>query len=160
MLGIHADYPRRRLRRSSDGALGQPGVGNTRATHSAGPIERCSQQLPFQDPSAAGMGWADCFSAPRAFMATSFMPKFELSDDEIKSLVIFLKSGRGMNFAETSLQRFQARVQKTSAISSTPGSAAAEGASAARGEQIVGQRACTACHKLGDKDGRVSPDLN
>ncbi len=31
------------------------------------------------------------------------MPKFNLSDDDVKALVIFLKSRRGMNFAETSL---------------------------------------------------------
>ena len=32
--------------------------------------------------------------------------------------------------------------------------------SAARGEQLITQRACTACHKLGDHDGHISPDLD
>ena len=40
---------------------------------------------------------------PRANLATSFMPKFNLSDDDVQSLVIFLKSRRGMNFAETAI---------------------------------------------------------
>ncbi|HBY58788.1 MAG TPA: hypothetical protein DEH78_03135 [Solibacterales bacterium] len=37
---------------------------------------------------------------PRANSATSFMPKFKLSGDDTKALVIFLKSRRGKSFAE------------------------------------------------------------
>ena len=32
--------------------------------------------------------------------------------------------------------------------------------SVAHGEQLLAQRSCTACHKLGEKDGKVSPDLS
>ena len=49
---------------------------------------------------------------PRAFSATSFMPKFDLTDDQLKALVIFLKSRRGMNFAETSLDQYRAHLQQ------------------------------------------------
>ena len=38
---------------------------------------------------------------PRANLATSFMPKFNLSEADVRALVIFLKSRRGINFAET-----------------------------------------------------------
>ena len=40
---------------------------------------------------------------PRDYSAVSFMPKFDLTDDEIKALVVFLKSRRGMNFSETTM---------------------------------------------------------
>jgi mono/diheme cytochrome c family protein len=95
---------------------------------------------------------------PRAFQPTSFMPKFDLTDDEIKALTVFLKSRRGKNFAETSLGQYRARVQQTKigehAIAQTMA------ASPARGEQLVSERSCTACHKLGDRDGHIAPDLS
>jgi len=96
---------------------------------------------------------------PRAVMPTSFMPQFNLSDDELKALVVFLKSRRGMNFAETSIDKYRAHLQKTSmAVGTTV--PADESPSAANGERLIEQRSCTACHKLGDRDGHVSPDLN
>lgn len=98
---------------------------------------------------------------PRANLATSFMPKFNLSDEDVRALVIFLKSRRGMNFAETSLERYRARLD----VRRAEPSAAARAAVAAptlssRGEQLISERACTACHKLGDKDGGIAPDLS
>ena len=47
---------------------------------------------------------------PRANLATSFMPDFHLQPADVESLVIFLKSRRGVNFAETSLDRYKAHV--------------------------------------------------
>lgn len=96
---------------------------------------------------------------PRAFMATSFMPQFHLSDEELKPLVIFLKSRRGMNFAETSIEKFKAHLQQASATTTTEG-AAATTLTAADGEKLIALRSCTACHKLGDQDGRISPNLD
>jgi len=101
---------------------------------------------------------------PRANLATSFMPKFNLSDGDVKSLVIFLKSRRGVNFAETSLARYRARLTPVKA-EITPEAAlnkpvikAADLVS--QGKQLFEDRACTACHKLGDKDGGIAPDLS
>ena len=98
---------------------------------------------------------------PRTYQAASFMPKFDLTDDEIKALVIFLKSRRGMNFAETSLEKYRVRLQE---VKLTPAAATAErpaaGVTAARGEELISQRACTACHRLGDRDGHIAPDLS
>jgi sulfur oxidation c-type cytochrome SoxX len=96
---------------------------------------------------------------PRDYSAVSFMPKFDLTDDEIKALVVFLKSRRGMNFSETTMEQYKARLQQTS-LPAGAGGAAENTPSPARGEQLVAQRSCTACHKLGDKDGHVSPDLS
>ncbi|HMV84383.1 MAG TPA: c-type cytochrome [Blastocatellia bacterium] len=106
---------------------------------------------------------------PRANSATSFMPKFDLKDDEVKALVVFLKSRRGINFAETSLDRYRAGLNKgkegsptlTTAAETTP--KAESGASAsliALGNQLVNDRSCLACHKLGNRDGGIAPDLS
>jgi mono/diheme cytochrome c family protein len=94
---------------------------------------------------------------PRFFQATSFMPKFDLSDDQIKALIIFLKSRRGMNFSETSLDKYRARLQQTRMKGQSPAEIVP---SAARGEQLIADRSCTACHKLGDSDGHIAPDLS
>jgi len=91
---------------------------------------------------------------PRANLATSFMPKFNLADADVKALVIFLKSRRGVNFAETSLDRYKAHVENV-AVVIPPGTAGEKA-----GEQLLNDRACTACHKLGEKDGGIAPDLS
>jgi sulfur oxidation c-type cytochrome SoxX len=91
---------------------------------------------------------------PRANLDTSFMPKFNLSEADVRSLVIFLKSRRGVNFAETSLDRYKAHVENV-AVVIPPGTAGEKA-----GEQLLADRACTACHKLHDKDGGIAPDLS
>ncbi|MGA9642573.1 MAG: c-type cytochrome [Terriglobales bacterium] len=96
---------------------------------------------------------------PRDYSAVSFMPKFDLNDDEIKALVVFLKSRKGMNFAETTMDQYRAKLQQTS-LPAGVGANADNTPSAARGEQLIAQRSCTACHRLGDKDGHISPDLS
>lgn len=97
---------------------------------------------------------------PRANSATSFMPKFRLSDAETKALVVFLKSRRGLNFNETGLDRYRARtggVELASAGGIDPGLPQVE--LAAVGERLVRERACTACHRVGGEDGGIAPDL-
>jgi mono/diheme cytochrome c family protein len=91
---------------------------------------------------------------PRANLATSFMPDFHLGQADVESLVIFLKSRRGVNFAETSLDRYKAHVANV-AVVIPPGTAGEKA-----GQQLLGDRACTACHKLGDRDGGIAPDLS
>jgi sulfur oxidation c-type cytochrome SoxX len=98
---------------------------------------------------------------PRANLATSAMPNFHLPKDDVKALVIFLKSRRGMNFAETSLQRYRlASLSANQPVESTAKEPELTGpALAARGRDLIAERACTACHKLLDKDGGIAPDL-
>ena len=91
---------------------------------------------------------------PRANLATSFMPDFHLGQADVEALVIFLKSRRGVNFAETSLDRYKAHVANV-AVVIPPGTAGEKA-----GQQLLGDRACTACHKLGDRDGGIAPDLS
>ena len=99
---------------------------------------------------------------PRANLATSFMPKFNLSESDVRDLVIFLKSRRGVNFAETSLQRYRAALNAKRPSEETGKELPAPQGAAllAAGEKAVGERACTACHKLGERDGGIAPDLS
>ena len=99
---------------------------------------------------------------PRANITTSFMPKFNLTKADVKSLAIFLKSRRGVNFAETSLQRYRAALNaKRPSSEETAKQVTLQGlALAAHGEKVISDRACTACHKLRDRDGGIAPDLS
>lgn len=102
---------------------------------------------------------------PRANSATSFMPKFNLSEEETKALVVFLKSRRGVNFSETSLDRYRAGLSKEKEASPMLTEVAetkpvASGSLIALGEKLINDRSCLACHKLGNRDGGVAPDLS
>lgn len=104
----------------------------------------------------------ESISDPRANLATSVMPKFQLSDADTRALVVFLKSRKGKNFSETAIQRYRAKltggaelVQATvKPVAITPATMVQQG------EKLVSDRACLACHKLGAKDGGVAPDLS
>lgn len=87
------------------------------------------------------------------------MPKFDLKDDEVRSLVIFLKSRRGFNFNETSLERYRAHLG-VAKVDSSAEVAAVTGDPKVIGAKLVKDRACAACHKLGDVDGGIAPDLS
>ncbi len=78
---------------------------------------------------------------PRAYSAASFMPKFDLSDDEIKALVVFLKSRRGMNFSETSLGVYRARLQQTQMKVSADEKAGTANAPVRRTRRAIDRRA-------------------
>jgi sulfur oxidation c-type cytochrome SoxX len=98
---------------------------------------------------------------PRANSNTSFMPKFHLNDADVKALVVFLKSRRGLNFAETSLERYRAQLNAKNAppVMNAAMTSSRPVVSAAAGEKLVLDKACMACHKLGDRDGGIAPDL-
>ncbi len=111
---------------------------------------------------------------PRANLATSFMPKFNLSEEDVKALTIFLKSRKGINLTETSLDRYRAKlgVPKSeaeagsgpSAVPAPPPNAKTAGAPgealAQQGLELVQSKACGACHKVGGADGVIAPDLS
>ena len=102
---------------------------------------------------------------PRANSATSFMPKFNLTNDEVRALVTFLKSRRGFNYSETTLDRYRATLNKSQAPPPSPTAANTSSVPvsadlAKTGEQLINEKACAACHKIGDKDGGIAPDLS
>lgn len=128
-------------------------------------IEGLSDGVLAPDLTEVGRKWRvdylwESIVDPRANLATSFMPKFNLSDEDVKALTIFLKSRRGINFNETSLSRYKAHL--TGAKVEEPGTrpVASSGDLAARGAQLIRDKACIACHKLGKLDGGIAPDLS
>jgi cytochrome c oxidase cbb3-type subunit 2 len=90
------------------------------------------------------------------------MPAFRLSDDEVKALVIFLRSRRGVNFNETSLDRYRASLSAPPPVRAgdLPLTIEPTAEMTSLGEQLIHDRACLACHKLGAEDGGVAPDLS
>ncbi len=135
-------------------------------------IEGISNGTLGPDLSDVGKKWNlnylhESIADPRANSVTSFMPKFNLTDEEIKALVIFLKSRRGFNYAETTLDRYRATLNKGQVAPTTPpvpnpltSTTPVSTDSVKLGEQLIAERACVACHKLGDKDGGIAPDLS
>lgn len=110
---------------------------------------------------------------PRANSKTSVMPKFNLNEAEVRALVTFLKSRRGINYSETSLDRYRATLAGKEAQPNQPSAAAPSAAaassttasvttapSAALGEKLINDKSCLACHKLGNQDGGIAPDLS
>jgi sulfur oxidation c-type cytochrome SoxX len=96
---------------------------------------------------------------PRANIATSFMPKFKVNDDDVKALVVFLKSRKGMNFADTHLAKYRLALHPQPQVVPAVFNKVPPAAGAKAGEQLIKDRACTACHKLGEVDGGIAPDL-
>ena len=101
---------------------------------------------------------------PRDYTPTSIMPQFKLSDDDRKALVIFLKSRRGPNAAVSSMDSFRLDASKETPVPESVGATALNAppatTAAARGAQLIQGYACLSCHKLGDRDGGISPDLS
>lgn len=135
-------------------------------------IEGISNGTLGPDLSDVGKKWKidylhESIVDPRANSATSFMPKFNLTNEEVKALTIFLKSRRGFNYAETTLDRYRATLKKPSSNSAmvqpTEGNQPTTlntDTSANYGGQLFTERACAACHKLGELDGGIAPDLS
>ncbi len=97
---------------------------------------------------------------PRANLATSFMPDFKLKPEDVKCLVIFLKSRRGMNFNETGLAQYRAQMTPIKLTLAPELRGHGEISNPVeQGREVLESRSCTACHKLGDKDGGIAPDL-
>ncbi|MCE1227887.1 MAG: c-type cytochrome [Firmicutes bacterium] len=98
---------------------------------------------------------------PKSVLATSIMPKFNLDDASIKALVVFLKSRKGRNFSETELQRFKDKTSGAGVVQSVLQPVEIKpGEMVKQGEKLISDRACVACHKLGDKDGGIAPDIS
>ena len=101
---------------------------------------------------------------PRDYTATSIMPQFKLTDDDRKALVIFLKSRRETTHAESPVDRYKMDVSTVppvpESVAEVESKIAAASNPAARGEQLIQGYACLSCHKLGDRDGGISPDLS
>lgn len=100
---------------------------------------------------------------PRANLATSFMPKFNLKPEEVRDLVIFLKSRHGVNLNETGLAVYRSRLAASKGEAPggvIPAVLKTGGDAASQGRELVKQHACAACHKILSEDGGIAPDLS
>jgi len=55
------------------------------------------------------------------------------------------------------MEKYEAKLHETKPLST---GSAQQTPTASLGETLINQRSCTACHKLGDKDGHIAPDLS
>lgn len=90
---------------------------------------------------------------PKADAPSSLMPKFTMPAEDVTDLVIFLKSQRGRTLVDDPITL---RVQTQRWREEKPLDVAV---SLEAGRDAVRNRSCTACHKLGEKDGKLAPDL-
>jgi mono/diheme cytochrome c family protein len=88
-------------------------------------------------------------------VVSTLMPKFTvLSQDDIDDLAIFLKSLKGRSLAEDPMT-YRARMKAFNAQTPPVVEVTAE-----VGKQLVDTRGCYSCHKVGEKDGKLAPDLS
>jgi mono/diheme cytochrome c family protein len=91
---------------------------------------------------------------PRANNFESMMPRMEVTPDEVKSLVIFLKSLNGENLIRGPVERYYAlkewKAVKPAEVETTIES----------GKQVFSKKHCSACHTLNGNGGKIGPDLS
>ena len=103
---------------------------------------------------------------PRATNPTSTMPKQDLTDHQRAALATFLKAQQGSRISRAPLQQFvSAQAARPEwlevAVIAGPEAAQAMGkeTAAKRGEMLLPRAGCLSCHKLGEVDGKVGPDI-
>jgi cytochrome c2/cytochrome c553 len=91
---------------------------------------------------------------PKAILESSIMPKFSLSPEEVKALSYFLKSRVKEPYYETPMTRlFKEREQERLEKKSLPKPVPA-------GKELLKEKRCLACHKFGESEGQIGPDLS
>ena len=103
---------------------------------------------------------------PRATNPASTMPRQELTPEQVTALAVFLKSQQGARISRAPLQQFRSAQQQRpewlplAQIVGPELATSVEGLDAAKkGEALLPKVGCLSCHKLGDRDGRVGPEL-
>ena len=103
---------------------------------------------------------------PKTTNPTSTMPRQDLTSEQVLELTTFLKAQQGSRIARAPLQQFRSAQQQrpewlplalivgpelaTSVESLDP---------VHKGEALLPRVGCLSCHKLGERDGRVGPEL-
>ncbi len=91
---------------------------------------------------------------PKAILENSIMPKFGLSPEEVKALSYFLKSRVKEPYYETPMTRLfkereQERLEKKNQLKPV-----------LVGKELLKEKKCLACHKFGESEGQIGPDLS
>lgn len=90
---------------------------------------------------------------PKADVALSIMPTFNMPKVDRVDLVVFLKSQRGRPIIEDPIT-YRRHTKKW--LATKPQEVPVTGA---QGKQSFDQRGCVSCHKLGPVDGKLAPEL-
>jgi mono/diheme cytochrome c family protein len=103
---------------------------------------------------------------PRFSNPTSTMPRQDLRDEQRLALATFLKAQQGARISRAPLQQFRSAQQQrpewlplSLIVGPETASAVEELDPAKRGEELLPRVGCLSCHKLGDRDGRVGPEV-
>jgi sulfur oxidation c-type cytochrome SoxX len=102
---------------------------------------------------------------PRATNPTSTMPQQDLAADEVLALTAFLKAQQASNVARAPLTSFRTAQQQRPQWLPLPHIVGADAAAieplppVERGAALLPRVGCLSCHRLGDRDGHVAPDL-
>lgn len=102
---------------------------------------------------------------PKASNPTSTMPRQDLTAEERLALATFLKAQQGNRLARAPLSQFVAGQEPrpewlpVERILGADAAAIRDLPPAARGEALLPKVGCLSCHKLGERDGKVGPDL-
>ena len=92
--------------------------------------------------------------SPKADLVNSIMPKFSLSPEEIRAISYFLKSRVKNPYYETPMIRMAKQREQERLEEKGP---ATRGLS---GKDLLKEKKCLACHKFGESDGQIGPDLS
>lgn len=104
---------------------------------------------------------------PQATNPTSTMPKQNLAPEQVLALTAFLKAQQGARISRAPLQSYRSAQQQRPSWLPIAQIVGADEATrletmsdpAERGRALLPQVGCLSCHRLGDRDGRVGPDL-
>lgn len=104
---------------------------------------------------------------PRATNPTSTMPKQDLAPEQVLALTAFLKAQQGARISRAPLQSYRSTQQQRPSWLPLAQIVGADEATrletvadpAERGRALLQQVGCLSCHRLGERDGRVGPDL-
>ena len=103
---------------------------------------------------------------PRATNPTSTMPKQDLNKHQVTALTAFLKAQQGALISRAPLTQFVSTQQQRPEWLPVTQIVGAQYAGienlppVERGRELVPRVGCLSCHKLGDRDGRVGPELS
>jgi cbb3-type cytochrome oxidase cytochrome c subunit len=91
---------------------------------------------------------------PRANNFESIMPIADVSKEELRALVIFLKSLTGENLIQGPTERFvELKAWKSSRPAEIP-------VTAESGKKAFAEKHCNACHSINGAGGKIAPDLS
>ncbi|MDX2000681.1 MAG: c-type cytochrome [Thermoanaerobaculia bacterium] len=108
----------------------------------------------------------DKITDPRATNPTSTMPKQDLTAEQVLALTAFLEAQQGSNVARAPLASYLSAQQQrpgwlplAQIVGPNEATRVEVLPAADKGAALLPQVGCLSCHKLGERDGRVAPDL-